>query len=196
MLVCFQLDLLETASGHHGEGGSVWGGDRLQAVPGEAASCTELLSAGWSWFCPPPGVLEEVGGNVFPLNLLPCSRLCPKAWSPVSVGHESGWDSGSLRRPHAPRGSRARLRLLTHSHVGGTQGLVAVRLRPPLPVRGHPPGRIFTRTVWRLALPDRCRAGSRAHVLVTEELPRFCHAHVTRSKPVSPVHAAGEGCRG
>lgn len=22
-------------------------------------------SAGWSWFCSPPGVLEEVGGNVY-----------------------------------------------------------------------------------------------------------------------------------
>ena len=52
------------------------------------------------------------------LLITPMRRLCPETLaSRVSVGHESGWDSESLTRPHVPQGSSAGLRFLTRSHV-------------------------------------------------------------------------------
>ena len=61
----------------------------------------------------------------------------------------------------------------------GTQGLVAVRLRPPAPAVGTLHGASFTGTAWQLALPDRCGGGSRAlcpdHRGAAPLLPRSRH---------------------
>lgn len=129
--------------------------------------------------------------------MLPCSRLCPKAWSPVSVGHESGWDSGSLARPHTSQGSKARLQgkappphSLAH---GGLRAWWLSALRPPAPAAGTLHGASFTGTVWQLALPDGCGGGSRAlcldHRGAAPLLP--CSRHQKQARQPSPRWGRG-----
>lgn len=108
-------------------------------------------SAGWSWFCSPPGVLEEVGGNVY--ALVTCCRAADSALRP---GLQSLWVmnlGGTLdpSRGHthlkAPRqGSASSL-----TCPWGTQGLVAVCLEASCPCCGHPP--------WSILHRDRVAAG-------------------------------------
>lgn len=93
-------------------------------------------SAGWSWFCPPPRVLEEVGGNVH--ALVTCCRAEDSALRPglqslwvMNLGGTLDPSRGHTHLKAPGQGSASSL-----TRTWGTQGLVAVRLRPPAPAAG------------------------------------------------------------
>lgn len=147
-------------------------------------------SAGWSWFCPPPGVLEEMGGDGDVLvtccraQTLPrdlgVSGLCGSwIWVGLWISHEATRTSGLQCRAPLPHS-------LARGQDSGPGGCWPEALHRAS----------FSRTVWLLAWPDRGGTGSCAsrpgHRGAAPPTPRSFPI----GKSASPAHAGGEGCRG